>query len=153
MHPRLTRGPSTAGLPYGSRSTNVSQGWPYLAATSAVSAASRKGSQSRQMRPPRFESQEESSCSVLHRAHMPRTAIGNVLMARLMTILRFLVKRQPAAAAAHLWRIEEPSMMSLENLRHQYEPGTITNSVGERLNKLYVVTAPSNRHLVEAKSR
>ena len=44
-------------------------------------------------------------------------------------------------------------MMSLENLQPEYEPGSITNSVGQRLNKFYVVTAPSNRHLVEAKSR
>jgi len=87
------RGPNMAiepfSVPYGSRRTSVSPGWPYLAATNAVSAASRKGSQSRQIRPPRFESQEESSCSVLHRAHTPRTAIGNALMARLMTIFRF----------------------------------------------------------------
>ena len=93
------------------------------------------------MRPPRFESQEESSCSVLHRAHTPRTAIGNVLMARLMTILWFLVKRQPAAAAVHLWRVEEPSRLSLENLRHEYELGSITNSAAQTLNKLYVGSA------------
>jgi hypothetical protein len=89
-------------------------------------------------------------------------------------------------------------MMSLENLRHEYEPGSIKNSVGQRLNNFYVrrqahcdgkrpgsfsqllsardrdassfaksvvrnllpafpskieLTAPSNRHLQEAKSR
>ena len=67
----------------------MSEGWPHFAATSAISAAPKNGSQSKQIRSPKFESQNESSCGVLHRPHLPRAFSSNGLIARLILMFMF----------------------------------------------------------------
>jgi hypothetical protein len=55
----------------------------------AISAASRNGSQASQIRPLKFESQDESSCWVLHKLHLAKVFLSNGLIAKL--ILMFVV--------------------------------------------------------------
>ena len=74
---------------YGLQKTSVSGGCPHFAATNANSAASKKPSHSSQIRPPKFESQEESFRWVSHKAHSPRVFLSNGLIAKL--ILMFVV--------------------------------------------------------------